>query len=188
MVLVGFDVSHGNLKFETVISSVIKAYRDWMATPPLRPPAPVLISLAIEERVMVGWIFATGLLSRSANHGLGIQILVADAPARPFLLLQRQLSDVFPPSCLRSRIKTKKLQAVPSWEWEWEWEGIETGGGGRTMNAQECGMPPRRAAPSPRKTARHLVFRTLNSDPDPGLRPSRRRARPLTTAPHCMAT
>lgn len=34
---------------------------------------------------------------------------------------------------------------MPSWEWEWE--GIETGGGGRTMNAQECGMPPRRAAP-----------------------------------------
>lgn len=74
MVLVGFDVSHGNLKFETVISSVIKAYRDWMATPPLRPPVPVLISLAIEERAMVGWIFCDRPFITASQSWRGIQI------------------------------------------------------------------------------------------------------------------
>lgn len=186
MVLVGFDVSHGNLKFETVISSVIKAYRDWMATPPLRPPAPVLISLAIEERAMVGWIFCDPAFYHGQPIMAGNPTLWWLTPGKGRFSCCNANNPRMSSRLLVGR-ESRRRSSRPCRRGSGRWAGIETGGGGRTMNAQ--GMRDATAKsgpPSPPKTARHLVFFEPSLRPRP--RPAPKSPSGPTTAPHCMAT
>lgn len=114
---------------------------------------------------MVGWIFATGLLSRPANHGLGAQILVAAHPRqRPFPLLQRQPSDVLPPCC-RSRTRRSSRPCRRGSEWEGNRDR-------RRRTHDECtGM----------RDPRHLVFR-------PSLRPPTQASAQVAVGPdHCTS-
>lgn len=163
MVLVGVDVSHGNLKFETVISSVIKAYRDWTATPPLRPPRPRSFPWQSSNE---SWL--AGSLRPAFYHG---QPIMGWEPK--FWWLPTPGKDRFPCCNAHPRMSCRLVVGREQDEAPGRavvgvsGREIETGGGGRTMNAQECGPPP-------------SCFSTLTQTTDPGLRPSRRRALHLT--------